>query len=287
MFDIFKKAYATTSAVCKEKAPEIFIGVGIVGVITATVIACKKTPQAVEIVKTMDEDIEKINKDAEPTQENPEGADPKAVAKERTKVRLVAAKDLAKTYGIAVAVGVSSVACILYSHKILRDRNAALVVAYNALDVAYKTYKEKVVEKVGPEVEQEIRQSALTEIREKYKDDPVTREEIEKEFSYNLYSGDIHYLSTFDKTVPSHVDGYNQAYLSMFLSVIKEAILFVNDHCEYLTELDLFGTGVDMTINTPWLNYIYDINKYEVYIFISNNSFFINDKSHWPSFFTT
>lgn len=61
-------------------------------------------------------------------------------------------------------------------------------------------------------------------------------------FLYNLYSGDIHHISTIDKIVPkaiSNSDTYNKIYLLTLMSLVKDAILFVNTYSKKLTKEDI------------------------------------------------
>lgn len=61
-------------------------------------------------------------------------------------------------------------------------------------------------------------------------------------FLYNLFSGDIHHLSTIDKNIPKAVSNnaeYNNAYLLTVLSLLKDALLFVNSFCNKLSAKDI------------------------------------------------
>lgn len=61
-------------------------------------------------------------------------------------------------------------------------------------------------------------------------------------FLYNLYSGDIHHISTIDKIFPQvnfPSNNYNEAYLKTLIGLIKESIMFVNSFCNKLTKKDI------------------------------------------------
>ncbi len=61
-------------------------------------------------------------------------------------------------------------------------------------------------------------------------------------FLYKLYSGDIHHITTIDKCIPKLVNdsnNYNEVYLLTLLSLIKEAILFVNNYSKKLSQEDI------------------------------------------------
>lgn len=59
---------------------------------------------------------------------------------------------------------------------------------------------------------------------------------------YNLYSGDMHQISKIDKLIPQGnktYNGYNDIYVKCFLSLIKEALLFINQKCNELSKEDI------------------------------------------------
>ncbi|MBQ7140516.1 MAG: hypothetical protein IJO32_03345 [Bacilli bacterium] len=61
-------------------------------------------------------------------------------------------------------------------------------------------------------------------------------------FLYNLYSGDIHHISTIDKIIPKTISSsntYNKIYLLTLMSLVKDAIFFVNTYSKKLTKEDI------------------------------------------------
>lgn len=131
------KAGATLS----KFSPEIWLGVGIVGVGVGVVLACKATLKCDDIVEETQDDIDHINDKREEFSEetypaNDYGRD-LAVTYIRSGVRF------AKMYAPAiVAIGVG-ISCIVYSHCIMRARYSMLMGAYVALDEAFQKYKKE------------------------------------------------------------------------------------------------------------------------------------------------
>lgn len=80
--------------------------------------------------------------------------------KAKLDVYLRAAGSLGKLYGPALVTGAVSVACFTQSHRILSKRNAALTVAYSAVDRAFREYRSRVQAELGQEKEQELYHSA-------------------------------------------------------------------------------------------------------------------------------
>lgn len=56
----------------------------------------------------------------------------------------------------SILIGVSSIACIVGSNVLNKQKQAALVSAYTMLDQSYKEYKNKVIELYGDEAEKVV-----------------------------------------------------------------------------------------------------------------------------------
>ena len=63
---------------------------------------------------------------------------------------------LAKMYAPAALVGSASIICVLAGHGMMKNRQAALVAAYAALDSGYKSYRARVREAIGEDKEREL-----------------------------------------------------------------------------------------------------------------------------------
>lgn len=147
----------------RKHSPEILMGVGIVGGIASTVLACKATTKAQDILeesKTQVEAVHTVLEDPENTPERYSEEDSKkdlAIIYAQTGVKLV------KTYAPAIALGVLSIVSILASNNIMRKRNVALAAAYTVVDNAFKDYRGRVVERFGKEVDRELRYNLKAE----------------------------------------------------------------------------------------------------------------------------
>ena len=109
--------YNSVKGKVEKHSPEILMGVGVAGVITTTVMACRATMKLDDILVEAAETREKIKEVAE----NPAYED--KYTEEDAKKDLVinytqTAVKVAKLYAPAVAVGVISVGCLLGSHDI-------------------------------------------------------------------------------------------------------------------------------------------------------------------------
>lgn len=134
-----------------KHSPGILTGIGIGGMIGTTILAVKATPKAIKLINQA---------------ENEKNAD-------LTKTETV--KACWKVYIPAMVTGTASIVCLIGASSVNAKRNAALAAAYTLSDTALREYKEKVLETVGEEQAQIIKEK-VTE--EKLKRDPATKKEV-------------------------------------------------------------------------------------------------------------
>lgn len=137
----------------KKSSPELLIGGGIVGFWVAGYLAVKATPKY-EALK--DELIE--------NSENPDDIS----VKETLKVA-------AKCYWKPATLALISTACIISADRIHLKRATIIGSAFTITKAAYDEYKDKVVEVIGKEKEQEVEKKVA---ETKLKKDPVENKEV-------------------------------------------------------------------------------------------------------------
>ena len=148
------KVAGRSSLVLKKYSPEILLVVGVVGVVSSTVMACKATLQAEDI---LDEHAAKTDKIAQSWELVKKGEvdlsryPEKAHQKDLTVVYVQTGVNFVKLYGPAFTLGLASIACIVCSHGIMKKRNVALVAAYKAVEEGFAAYRKRVVEEYGEE----------------------------------------------------------------------------------------------------------------------------------------
>lgn len=131
--------------------PEILTGIGISGMIAATVMAVRATPKAVCLIEK---------------------------AKEETNSKLSLMQTVKvtwKCYTPATITGVLSVACLIGASSVNARRNAALATAYTLSETALQTYREKVVEAIGEKKEQAVQDSVAKDAIRK---NPISNNEV-------------------------------------------------------------------------------------------------------------
>ena len=196
------KGYNKVSLEAVKHSPEILAGIGVVGVVASTVLACKATMKINDVLEDAKDQLDKVKEVAN----DPKYADQyneDDAKKDISVIYVQKGVEIVKIYLPAIALGTVSLGCLLASNNILRKRNAALGAAYATLDKSYKTYRNRVAERFGDEVEKEIRYGIKAEKIEKTVIDEdgneVTVEEEVKVMDPNLYSD---YARFFDEASP-------------------------------------------------------------------------------------
>ena len=127
-----------TNAIRKH-SPEILTGIGVVGTLTGTVLACRATLKAADIVFDMHDSI-----------------GPDDDKKEIRRVKTEAYCDVAKAYAPSAIIIGLSIGTIFAGNYIQRKRCAELAAAYTTLNQAYQNYRKAVREKFGVDVDREL-----------------------------------------------------------------------------------------------------------------------------------
>ncbi|MCM1578730.1 MAG: DUF6353 family protein [Ruminococcus sp.] len=148
----FKQIFGGLAAGLTKHSPEILTGLGIIGMISAGVMAATATPKAMTLMeeRKKEHETEKLGKTE-------------------------TVKTVWKCYipaGITAAV---SAACIIGASSVNLRRNAALAAAYTLSETAFNDYREQTLKAVGEKKEEEIQSLAAAESRKRC---PVTDREV-------------------------------------------------------------------------------------------------------------
>ena len=148
----FKAILGTVNFTLKKYSPEILLGVGIVGVVGSTVLACKATLQAEAILDEHAEKKERID-DCVLLRDTSEVDYPVEAEKQDRRVLMFStAGKFIRLYGPPVTLMAVSIGCILGAHHIMKKRNVALMAAYKVLE---NGQKRTIVDADGTEHEQD------------------------------------------------------------------------------------------------------------------------------------
>lgn len=133
---------------------------GIGMLVASGVLAASRT----EKIKPVVEEAEKqLHRTAMEAKDDP-GFTPAEQTAERMQTYVEATKGFLVVYGPAIALGVGGAAAVLYSHGVMKRRNAALVAAYGILERGYAKYRDRVKEVVGEEIEDHIYRGHRVEV---------------------------------------------------------------------------------------------------------------------------
>lgn len=151
IMDSITRAASVTNYHFQVNKPEIYMGVGIAGVLVSGFLACRATLKLEKTLKESREKIEKIHEDIET------GVIEEKNAKKEVAIGYIymGAKVVA-LYAPSVVLAGASITAIVASNDILKKRAANFANLYAASQKAFKDYRGRVAERFGKEVEEEI-----------------------------------------------------------------------------------------------------------------------------------
>ena len=197
------KIIKSTQMMISKRSPEILTSIGVAGIFTTAVLAVKATPKALQMIE------KETEVKGEPL-----------TKKETVKVTW-------KCYIPAVITGVTSAACVIGANNVNTKRNAALAAAYTLSETAFAEYKEKVVETIGKEQEQVVREAV---IKDKLEKNPVKNSEIimtgrGDDICYDALTGryfksDIEFLKKVENEINRKMRNENYISLNEFYAEI-------------------------------------------------------------------
>lgn len=184
-----------------QNKPEIMLVAGLIGVIGATVLACRATLKAKDIVEEHNERLEEIQ---ENLNEEEKTELPVEAKKDIRKVYLKTSLKLAKTYAPAIAVETAAFALLIKSNSVQRDRLAGLTAAYITVDQAFKKYRQAVIEELGEEKDLEFKTGLKKQKIDAIVEDEEGNEKLKKEEGLVLPDGRYisEYAKFFDESCP-------------------------------------------------------------------------------------
>jgi len=152
MMTSLAKMTGKTGLRIKAASPEILLIVGIVGVIGSTVLACRATLKVEEVLDAHKAKMDLVHEGQELIDESGAQIYSDMDSKMDTvKVYAQTSLEVIKLYGPSVALGTLSMFCIVSSHGIMKQRNVALMAAYQAVEKGFAAYRKRVIAEFGEE----------------------------------------------------------------------------------------------------------------------------------------
>jgi len=150
-----QRVYGRSSLVVQKYSPEILLGVGVIGMVASTVLACKATLKAEDLLKETKEKFQSIEIVKNST--DIEHYSDEDHRKDLAIAGLQTVTSWGKLYGPAVALGAASLTAIIGSHGIMSRRATSLMAAYGLLQEGFGSYGKHVVDELGVEKDREFR----------------------------------------------------------------------------------------------------------------------------------
>lgn len=207
----------------KCHSPAILVGVGIVGMVGAAVLACKATPKAIKAKERCAEELNGVKQALNgeiPMEDGKEYtvADGK---KDTRTIYIQTAGRFIKAYGPAVILATLSILSILSGFRVLHGRYIATASTLAAVENRFAEYRSDVRKVVGEEKEDLIFKRATKEIIDTPVIDKETGEVKMEPREQYVSNGDIDlddpYLFLFDIANAPHTWNVSPGYNYMFL----------------------------------------------------------------------
>lgn len=140
--------------IAQKNSPKILFAVGIAGVVTSTVLACRATLK-------LDSKLTDFRKDVDLLKEKEKkinATDYTSHDHNRAVIGVYSRNsfEIAKLYAPSVIIGAVSIGALTTSHVTLNRRNASLTAAYSAMQASYEAYRERVKKELGESKELDI-----------------------------------------------------------------------------------------------------------------------------------
>lgn len=149
--EVVTRTVARNALIAQKNSPKVLLGVGIVGMVGNTVLACRATLKMDDVVDEAKGKLSTAKTLYHPDYSEKDRNRDISLIYFQTSVKVV------KLYAPAIILGGVSIAALTQSHNILSRRNAALTMAYGALEKGFNEYRARVVEKYGEDEDRNLR----------------------------------------------------------------------------------------------------------------------------------
>jgi hypothetical protein len=149
--EVIGRTIARNSLQLQKASPQVLLGVGIVGMVGSTVLACRAT---LKVDTVLEEAKNKL--DLAKNLEHDDYSE-KDRSRDISLIYFQSSVKVVRLYAPAIILGVASIYALRTSHGILTRRNLALTAAYSALETGFEQYRARVVEKYGEEEDRNLR----------------------------------------------------------------------------------------------------------------------------------
>lgn len=140
----------------QKQSPTILFGVGIAGLIGTVALSIRAT-------LSLDAALTDVNSRIEDAKTE-DGIDELERVKKLRKLHVEAAITTARLYAPAAVLGVLTISSMTGAHVIMSKRQASLAAALTVTESSYRDYRDRVIEKFGAEIDQQMRHESVDRI---------------------------------------------------------------------------------------------------------------------------
>lgn len=222
----------------QKASPQVMFGVGVVGVVGATVLACRATMKLSDALEGFEKEKEYSEElfanHKEMAEKNIKtDYDESTYTKDQMVLRVKTILAVTKLYAPAAGLMMLSVGLLTGSHITLNKRNASLTAAYASVDQAFNKYRNRVREQLGDDQDRDFRHGVqeITETVEGKdgKQKTVTHKRVSTE-SPSLYSKFFDQLCKDWQSNPEYNRVFLQAQQGYFNQLLQaRGHVFLNE----------------------------------------------------------
>jgi len=192
----------------KKYSPQIMMAVGTITSVAAVVEAVKQTPKAISILeehKNMRDKIETAHNEYSDQYTDQD------YKKELATLYAKTGANLAKTYAMPIIMEASSLVCFHGAYRVTSERAKKLAVALASMTDAYNSYRNKMIEALGEEKEEQIRLGLETEKEVKEIIDEATGKKKKVTHAINVFREGVDQLGPWDLLWGENDRNYDQS----------------------------------------------------------------------------
>lgn len=217
----------------EKHSPAILTGLGIIGIGSTVVFAVRATPKALDLIDDAYLDKARCDHDEMYSMEG----DPVI----GHKLEYLGASDVVKAtwkcYIPTVVMGAFTIACFIGSNRVSALRTAALSSAYSMTEKALNTYEQKVIDILGANKNEEIREEIVKDQLDSSTDVVIPAYSTGSELCYDCLTGQ--YFWSDRESIREKVNDFNEMLLKDMYGDKNEWLLSIG--CNQVEDGDLLG----------------------------------------------
>lgn len=208
----------------EKHSPAILTGLGIIGIGSTVIFAVRATPKALDLIddayldKARCDHDEMYNIEGEPVISH--------------KLEYLGASDVVKVtwkcYIPTVVMGAFTIACFIGSNRVSALRTAALSSAYSMTEKALNTYEQKVIDILGADKNEEIREEIVKDQLDSSTDVVIPTYSTGSELCYDCLTGQ--YFWSDQETIRAAVNDFNKILIGDLYADKNEWLLTVGEN---------------------------------------------------------